>query len=188
MFIVLMASACSNKNSNIQENTSHSMAQNENLNDDKAVKDNISPEIPDPLPPAKGGITVAPLPPAKKEDRYGVIYDTEKYEEEKALSQVIKYHNNDKSSKVISFPNTIKVGETISKEVTKDDDLGNIKKIDAMATVEKKDESYVVTLTMDYNMTLNGEEVINFWKYEVSKDDIKLIDKNDDIILDKEIE
>src|SRR5699024_6956956 len=110
-----------------------------NFKDSDKVRNNISPEIPEPLPPAKDGITVEPLPPAKKEDRYGVINNTDKYEAEKALTQAVKYHNDNKSSKDISFPSTIKVGETISKEVEVDGEPGKIAKVNATVDVEKNE-------------------------------------------------
>ncbi|HLQ98399.1 MAG TPA: hypothetical protein VK135_06880 [Candidatus Dormibacteraeota bacterium] len=174
-----LVSSCSNQNSNIEGNLDKSTAKVESQTDKKTRERIIDPAIPEPLPPAKGGIIIEPLPPAKQEDRYTVIYETEKYVIDKVLSQTIDYHNDNKSpNETPPFPKTIKAGETISREVTKS---GNTIQVDATATVERKNESYVVTLTIDYNTILNEEKAISFWKYEVSKDEIEMIDKNDDV-------
>lgn len=180
IFVLLVAfiiSACSNQNNEIQDNISHSDSKSGNYNDTDKVRNRISPEIPEPLPPAKDGITVEPLPPAKKEDRYGVINNTDKYEAEKALTQAVKYHNDNKSSKDISFPSTIKVGETISKEVEVDSAPGKIAKVDATVDVEKNEKSHIVKLKINYNTKLNDTETIGYWEYEVSKSEIKIVDK-----------
>lgn len=179
LLIAFIVSACSNQNNEIQDNISHSDSKSENFKDTDKVRNSISPEVPEPLPPAKDGITVEPLPPAKKEDRFGVINNTDKYEEEKARAQAVKYHNDNKSSKDIFFPNTIKVGETISKEVAVDDEPGKIAKVDAIVDVEKKEKSHIVKLKINYNTKLNAE-TIGYWEYEVTKSEVKIIDKKVD--------
>jgi|SRR5690625_270188 len=179
LFTSFLVSACSNQNNNTQEQPQSVHEQNESLTK-KITRNNITPEIPEPLPPTEGGINIEPLPPAKKEDRYEVIYNTKKYEAEKALSKAIEYHNNNKSSEDISFPNKIRVGETISKELTVDNESGKAIKVAATADVEEKEKSHLVKLKVGYNAKSTGTETTGYWEYEVTKNEIKIIDKKVD--------
>jgi len=110
------------------------------------------------------------------------VNENEELTESEAIIQVIEKHNV--SEDVISdidFPITMKSGETISKEFkTGGPAPGTILDLELTVKSERNDNKYYVTLSENYNITINGTNAISFWKYEISADGIKLIDKKED--------
>lgn len=102
--------------------------------------------------------------------------------ESQALDETIKFHNNstDESNIDNNFPTTINSRETISKEVEIGGKYGSASTVDMSAKLEKSEDSFIVTLTKNYNVMVGEKEAISYWKYEVSNSEVKLVDKKED--------
>lgn len=103
---------------------------------------------------------------------YNLFLD--EFDEGDAIKKATKYHNTsvEKASK-IDFP-IMKSGQTISKEVLIGGPPGNKTILDMSVSVNTENNKYIVTLYENWNI---GDGEISYWKYEVTKKDIILIDK-----------
>ncbi|MGD9678524.1 MAG: hypothetical protein AB7V16_09285 [Vulcanibacillus sp.] len=98
-----------------------------------------------------------------------------------ALLKVVEHHNSlaEVQSDYI-FPITIKEGDTVAKEVNiGGPSPGATVILEMTVAIEKEDDEYLVILTEDYNITVNGKDAISYWKYKVSADEIMLLDKKE---------
>jgi len=169
MFLsALLISACNNQNGTINGVDNDPTANIKNEIGKENTNDNF-PATPEPIPPGKGEIVIVPMPLPKKEDQYSVVYETKKYEKRKALSQAIKFHNNEKEPNEPSFPSTLK-----PEEVVPGIDENNI---NLTNEIEIKNDLHVVKFTVDYGSTIDEKDNFNFWEYEVTHEEVKLLDK-----------
>lgn len=84
-----------------------------------------------------------------------------------ALKKVIGKHPE--------FPNT--PNKTITKEVSVGGPLGSKQKVDLTTQVSKKqNNSYIVTLTKDWHVIMNGTDVKSIYKYEVTPTSVKVLE------------
>jgi hypothetical protein len=104
-----------------------------------------------------------------------------KFTEISALKMAINHYNKyDKGEIDYKFPLTITVGKIISKEVTIGGPApGSKTKLDIKSSVKPSGTNYIVTLTEDYNHIVNGTKALSYWKYRVSPDGVKLLDKKE---------
>jgi hypothetical protein len=100
-----------------------------------------------------------------------------------ALKIAINHYNNDERVKLDykfpKFPLSITVGKTVSKEVPVGGPGGHKTKLYMKNSVKPSGTNYIVTLTEDYNYVVNGTKAMSYWKYEVSPDGVKLLDKSE---------
>lgn len=100
-----------------------------------------------------------------------------------ALKMAINHFNKDDrvklDYKVPKFSLSITVGKTVSKEVPVGGPVGNSTKLDMKNSVKPSGTNYIVILTEDYHYVVNGTKAISYWKYEVSPDGVKLLDKSE---------
>jgi hypothetical protein len=99
-----------------------------------------------------------------------------------AILKAIEHHNTSgEVNSDIDFPTTIKPGETVSKEYkTGGEAPGLTLNLEQTVEAERDGKKHIVILTEDYNVTVSGTKAISFWKYEISTDEVKLIDKKED--------
>jgi hypothetical protein len=90
-----------------------------------------------------------------------------------------KYNSTEKDTPEIDFPTTMKSGDTVSKTIQIGGKEGNTTKLDMSISAKKDGNNYIVTLTKNYNITVNGTKAISSWKYEIAKDSINLLDKRE---------
>lgn len=111
------------------------------------------------------------------------IYEYEGLTQSEAIIKAIEEHN--KSNEVISdivFPLTIKPGEVISRKVrVGGPPPGLTLNIKLSVDAEKTGSIYNVTLIEDYNIQdyFEKETARSYYTYEVSIDDVKLIEKDE---------
>ena len=112
------------------------------------------------------------------------IYNRKEKEltEDEALVKAIEYHNALAEVKSdYDFSVTIKDGDTVTKEVK----VGGpppeaTVNLEMTVEVRKEGGKYIIVLTEDYNVTISGTKAVSFWKYEVSNEGVKLLDKKED--------
>jgi len=171
MFLsALLISACNNQNGTFNGVDNDPTVNIKNKIGEGNTNDNF-PATPEPIPPGKGEIVIEPMPLPKKEDQYTVVYETEKYEKRKALLQAIKFHNNEKELNEPSFPSTLKPEEVVPG---KDENENNI---NLTNEIEIKNDLFVVKFTVDYGSTIDEKDNFYFWEYEVTNEEVKLLDK-----------
>lgn len=92
------------------------------------------------------------------------------FSQAEAINESIKNHPE--------FPTN--PNDTITKELPTGGPSGSTAKVKYTTKVESSGkDSYLVTLTKDWGITVNGTYVKSFWKYEVKPNSIKLIDSVD---------
>lgn len=92
------------------------------------------------------------------------------FNEVKAISMVVKDHTD--------FP--LSQSETLSKELPIGGPQGSTAKVKFTTKVEESSESaYVVTLTKDWGISVNGKYVKSSWKYNVTPDRVTLLESTD---------
>ncbi|NRD76567.1 hypothetical protein HPT25_03560 [Bacillus sp. BRMEA1] len=91
-----------------------------------------------------------------------------------------KYNSTETDTTDIKFPTTLKSGDTISKTIQIGGKKGNTTKLDMSIRAEKEGNNYIVTLSKNYNITVNGTKAMSSWKYEITNDSINLLDKKED--------
>lgn len=92
------------------------------------------------------------------------------FDEAKAISMVIKDHQD--------FPSN--PSETVTKKLPTGGPQGTTANVKFITKVEKVGEStYVVTLTKDWGITVNGKYVKSFWKYNVTPNSVALLENID---------
>jgi hypothetical protein len=99
---------------------------------------------------------------------------------DEALAKAINNFNlTVKDNSDNDFPQKIKAGETISENIKIGGVKENTTKLDISVKVKKDGNKYTVTLTKDYNITVDGTKAISIWKYEISNNEVKLLDKSE---------
>ncbi|MDP4085207.1 MAG: hypothetical protein Q8934_11415 [Bacillota bacterium] len=102
-----------------------------------------------------------------------------KFTDKSALKMAINHYNKYERGKIIlKIPLSLIVGKTVSKEIP----VGppnNKTKLDFKNSVKPSGTNYIVTLIEDEHYVVNGTKAISYWKYEVSPNGIKLLDKNE---------
>lgn len=92
---------------------------------------------------------------------------TQNFDEAKAIATVIKDHPD--------FPSG--PSDTISKKLPIGGKQGATANVKFTTKIDKAGEStYVVTLTKDWGITVNGEFVKSFWKYDVAPNNVVLLE------------
>jgi hypothetical protein len=92
------------------------------------------------------------------------------FSQAEAIAEPIKKHPD--------FP--INPNNTITKELPIGGKSGSTSKVKFTTKVESSGvDKYLVTLTKDWGITVNGTYVKSFWKYEVTPNNTKLIDSVD---------
>lgn len=92
------------------------------------------------------------------------------FDEAKAITMVIKDHPD--------FPSS--PSDAVSKKLPVGGKQGATANVKFTTKVEKDGEStYVVTLTKDWGITVNGEYVKSFWKYDVTPNNVILLESID---------
>lgn len=89
------------------------------------------------------------------------------------------YNSTEKDTPEIDFPITMKSGVTVSKAIQIGGKEGNTTKLDMSISAKKDGNNYIVTLTKDYNITVNGTKAISSWEYEIANDSANLLDKRE---------
>ncbi|MCP8615461.1 hypothetical protein [Salirhabdus salicampi] len=103
------------------------------------------------------------------------------FTKEDAVASTIVYHNASNEVKSnFDFPTTIKPEEQFSQEIEIGGKQGNTTQLEMAVNVEGENGSYIVTLTEDYNITVNETMATSYWKYEVSKNSVKLLEKKEE--------
>lgn len=105
----------------------------------------------------------------------------------KSVTQVSK-NNSNRFSQAEAIAESVKKqpdfpanpNDTIIKELPTGGPPGSTAKVKYTTKVESSGKnSYLVTLTKDWGITVNGTYAKSFWKYEVTPNSIKLIDSVD---------
>jgi hypothetical protein len=108
------------------------------------------------------------------------IKKTQKLTLEEAVSKAVAYHHNLKKDTFDNdFPSKIRNGQMISTEVKIGGLSGSITKLDMSIEAKKVRSHYFITLIKNYNVTVNGRKARSIWKYDVSNNKVKLIDKKE---------
>lgn len=96
--------------------------------------------------------------------------DNNTFDEAKAISTVVKDHPDFPSSQ----------SDTITKKLPTGGPAGATANVKFTTKVEKTAEStYVVTLTKDWGISVDGKYVKSYWKYNVTPNKIALLDSID---------
>jgi hypothetical protein len=92
------------------------------------------------------------------------------FDEGKAISMVIKDH--------LDFPT--RPSDTLSKELPTGGPQGSIAKVKFTTKVEPYGkDTYLVTLTKDWGITVNGKYAKSSWKYTVTPNSVALLERID---------
>ena len=90
--------------------------------------------------------------------------------EAKAISMVVKYHPDFPSNQFYTITKKIPIGGS----------SGTTENVKFTTRVEKEvDSTYVVTLTKDWGICVNGEYAKSTWQYNVASNSITLLESND---------
>ena len=107
--------------------------------------------------------------------------ENKEFTKEDAIANAIKYHNaSEEVRSNFNFPKTIKPEEQFTKKIEIGGKKGNTTQLDMAVNTEDNNGSYIVILTEDYNVMVNETAAISYWKYEVSKEYVKLLEKKED--------
>jgi hypothetical protein len=100
------------------------------------------------------------------------------FDEAKAISLVIKDHQDFPSSQ----------SNTVTKKLPTGGPKGTTANVKFITKVEKVGEStFEVTLTKDWGITVNGKYVKSSWKYNVTKNNVSLLESIDNDNLPNEM-
>lgn len=89
---------------------------------------------------------------------------------ENAIRQALKEHPD--------FP--VQSGGVKTVRVPTGGPAGAAAMVDYETLAEKTpDGNYLITLTKDWHLTVNGQKVFSYWKYQVSPDDVTLLESED---------
>jgi len=92
------------------------------------------------------------------------------FSEVKAISMVIKDHSEFPSNKV----------DILTKKLPTGGPSGTTADVKFTTNIEKSSgNTYTVTLTKDWGITVNGKYVKSSWKYKVTPDNVILLEKVD---------
>jgi hypothetical protein len=92
------------------------------------------------------------------------------FTESEAIAEVLK--------KRPEFPD--KSGQTRTVEVPIGGPLGNRTNVNFKTEVQQVDEeTYIVTLSKDWHLKINGKAIVSHWKYRVTKNDFRLYEFED---------
>ena len=92
------------------------------------------------------------------------------FSKSEAIAELVKNH-----SEFSVNPN-----DTVTMELPTGGPSGSTANVKFTTKVEPSGkDAYVVTLTKDWGITVNGVYVKSFWKYKVTKDSIKLLESVD---------
>lgn len=98
-----------------------------------------------------------------------------------AIKMALNHYNSTvKDTPDIKFPTTMKSGNIITKKIETGRPQGTPIKLDMSVIAVKQNTQVIVTLTKDYNIMINGTKAISYWKYEITNNHIKLLDKKED--------
>ena len=87
-----------------------------------------------------------------------------------AIEQVLKYNPD--------FPS--KVGETKMVKMPTGGPPGTTSTVEYKTTADKTvDGKYLITLTKDWHLVVNGQKVFSYWKYSVGPDGVTLLESDD---------
>jgi Na+-transporting methylmalonyl-CoA/oxaloacetate decarboxylase gamma subunit len=108
------------------------------------------------------------------------IQNDELEKKDEAITKAIQYHNGSEDVKTpYTFP-IIKEGDTIWKVVHVGGRYpGNTFDLEMTIEVKHTGNHYVVILIEDFNAVINDKKVLSYWEYEVTGENVKLIDKNE---------
>lgn len=97
-----------------------------------------------------------------------------------ALLRTIRYHNtSDEPINGHTFSVTMSEHDKISQKVQIGGKCCQTTQLDQTVDIDKKNNLFLVTLKENYNMNINGREMISYWKYEVSSEKVKLLEKDE---------
>ncbi|WML48653.1 hypothetical protein RCG23_00410 [Neobacillus sp. PS3-34] len=98
-----------------------------------------------------------------------------------AISKTITFHNDlIRGTSKNDFPPKMKKGQIISKEIKIGGPSGHTTRLNKSVEAKKDGSHYIVTLIKNYNVTVNGIEAKSIWKYDVSDEGVKMLDKKED--------
>lgn len=97
-----------------------------------------------------------------------------------AILKVIKYHNtSDDVEFGYEFPISIKENNPVTTQIDSGGRHGSKLLLKQTVEVIKNKNEFIITLKEDYNIKIQGKDVISYWKYDVSSNNLKLIEKNE---------
>ncbi|MDQ0247408.1 hypothetical protein J2S09_005057 [Bacillus fengqiuensis] len=96
------------------------------------------------------------------------VYEEEKFTQSNAIDRVLKEHPEFPSSPGVVKTLEVPVGGPCCDNKVKAELTTKIEKLG--------EESYLVTLTKDWNFTYGNNYVLSYWKYEVNNDTLTLTD------------
>lgn len=120
--------------------------------------------------------TEEPLKPTRNMDDVLPVSSTaDAFDQQKAVAAVLDDHPE------FPLPGEVKEIETVTGGPAP-----GSKVTGTLATaVDKMSESdnYIVTLTKQWNLTINGQKLVGVWKYEVSPRGVQFIESKDNTVL-----
>ncbi|MCA0753686.1 hypothetical protein KP806_01375 [Paenibacillus sp. N4] len=105
--------------------------------------------------------------------------EEERFNENDAIAVVLNSLAKD-TNESSSFVFPSESGETKQLEAAIGGKAGTTTNVELTTNVEKKDESFIVKLNKDWNVTVGSKEVVSYWEYKVdTKAGVKLIKSED---------
>jgi hypothetical protein len=106
--------------------------------------------------------------------------DKEIFTKGEVLQRTIRYHNtSDEPINGHTFSVSMSEHDKTSQKVQIGGKCCQTTQLDQTVIIEYENNLFLITLKENYNMKINGREMISYWKYEVSTEKVKLLDKDE---------